>query len=223
MASATPIRVNAVQQTRRSAARVVRPGSSFPTRCRCRCRAGCWPAEAPRQAGRRARPPRARTPSRSRTRTDGPPSEIDERGVLHVGRSRRRHQTEEHEDEQLTEPEVSVGPRTTGVGPSRQTAEQTERDEPPGDPCGQHEAGQAGHAEGDEGCGLDLAHRGQLARDEPDRADPARVGTPHAVRVVVDVVRADLDAQRHHECQEGVEPRELTVEVGADRGVACAR
>ena len=36
-----------------------------------------------------------------------------------------------------------------------------------------------------------------LPGHEADRADPVLVGAPHPVGVVVDVVRADLDAQRH--------------------------
>ena len=49
---------------------------------------------------------------------------------------------------------------------------------------------------------LDLAHRGQLAGDEADRPDPVLVGAPHPVGVVVDVVRADLDTERHHQGQD---------------------
>ena len=53
----------------------------------------------------------------------------DERSVLHVRRTRRGHETEEDEDEQLTEAEVSVRSGTPRVGPSRNAAHETERDE----------------------------------------------------------------------------------------------
>jgi hypothetical protein len=145
----------------------------------------------------------------------------DERCVLHVGRSGRRHEAEEHEDEDLAEAQVTVGAGSARVGPPRNATQKAQRDEPPGDACSQHQARQPSDAKGEECGDLDLPHGGELTRHQPDRADPARIGAPHPVRVVIHVVRAHLDPQRHHEGQKGVEPGDLTVESGAYRRMAC--
>ena len=136
----------------------------------------------------------------------------DERGVLHIGGARRGDEAKEDEDEQFPEAEVPVGAGATRVGPPRDAAHQTERDEPPRDAGRQPEARCSGNPEGDERSELDLPHRGELAGHEPDRADPVLIRPANPVRIVVDVVRADLDPQRHDQRQDGVQPVELTVE-----------
>ena len=103
----------------------------------------------------------------------------DERRVLDVGRARRGHETEEDEDEQLAEAEVAVGPRSAGVGPPRDAAHETERDEPPRDAGRQPEARQPGHAEGDERGDLHLAAPWPACRP---RAGPGRPGVSSVPR-----------------------------------------
>ena len=129
--------------------------------------------------------------------------------VLHVGRSRRGHQAEEDEDEDLAQSEVAVRMLPARVRPTGQAAEQADRDEPPGDADGQHEAGHGRDSERHERGDLHLSDRGQLPRHKTNRADPHLIGPPHAVGVVVDVVGPDLQPECHDQGQHGVEEREV--------------
>jgi hypothetical protein len=132
--------------------------------------------------------------------------------ALDVGRAGGGHQPEEDEDQHLAEAEVAVGVLASGIGPTRQPAEEADRNEPVGDPDGQDESGHARHSEGRKGGKLHLSHRRQLAGDETDRADANLVGAAHAIGVVVDVVGADLQAERDHQRQERVHDGEAVME-----------
>ncbi len=147
----------------------------------------------------------------------------EERSMLDVGRTRRGHEAEEDKDEELAETEVAVGPRTAGVAPSRDAADEADRHEPPRHAGGQAQARQRRHAEGDQCRDLHLPDRCQLSGHEPDRAHPLLVGAPDPVGVVVDVVRPDLNAEGHNQGQDRIEPRQLTVEACTDPRVAAAR
>ena len=61
-----------------------------------------------------------------------------------------------------------------------------------------------------------------LPGHQPDRAHPVLVGAAHAVRVVVDVVGADLNAQSDEQGKQRVEPVQLPHEGRADGGVTGA-
>ncbi len=117
-----------------------------------------------------------------------------------VGGSGRGHDPEEHEDEQLAEPVVAVGLGAAGVEP----------------PCG--DGGGPDHEQlrpDDRGEGLlqrwppPRRRRAPRASTAPAEASPLptkRIGPTrtvsvplHAVAVVVGVVRADLQRQRHDE------------------------
>ena len=146
----------------------------------------------------------------------------DERGVLHIGRARCGHETEEDEDEELAEAEIPVRSGASRVGPPRDAADEAERDEPPGDAGRQPQACQSSDTEGDQRGDLDLADGRQLACHQPDGADPVLVRPAYPVRIVVDEVGADLDAQSHDQRQNGVQPGQLAVERCAHRCMADA-
>ena len=144
--------------------------------------------------------------------------------MLHVGRSRGCHEPEEDEDEELAEPEVAIGPGAARIGPARQTAQESERNEPPGDAGREDEPGDPGDCERDECGDLDLPDGGESTGNQSHRPDALLVGSTNAVGVVVHVVRADLDPQRNQEHERGVQPREISSErdaTGAETG--CAR
>ena len=109
------------------------------------------------------------------------------------------------------------------VRPTGQAAEQPDRNEPVGDPDGQDQAGDPGHAEGSE-CGqFDLAHGGQLPGHKTYRADAYLVGAPHPVRIVVDIVGADLQSQGNDEREQRVADGEAVGDVDEHRCVRTAR
>ena len=66
---------------------------------------------------------------------------------------------------------------------------------------------------------LDVVGVGEVLADEPHRADPVAVGAADAVGVVVGVVHADLEADRHDERQER-ESEVRLVDGGGGRGGA---
>ena len=129
--------------------------------------------------------------------------------MLDIGGASRGHQPKENEDEELTQTEVAVGLRATGVPPSGQSAQQSHRDEPPTHGGRQDQAGHRGDTKGDERGDLDGAHRGQPARHQPDRPDPHFIGAAYPVGIVVDVVGPDLNEEGDDQRAERVAPVEV--------------
>ena len=142
-----------------------------------------------------------------------------ERLHLHVSGARDGGEAEEHEDRQLAERPVAVRPAAAGVEPGRGHRSGAEQQQPPGGHRGQHQAGRAGDGEAAERRRQHVPRLGQAGADEPDRADPDLVRAADAVAVVVGVVDADLEGERHQQRQRGPPERELAVaerDAGAD-------
>ena len=139
---------------------------------------------------------------------------------LHVCRPDDGDQPEEHEHEHLAEAAVAVGVRPAGVEPRRDDGGGADQQQPPAGGRSEHEPGHGRDAERRERRGLDLRRAGQARADEPQRADPVGVGAADPVGVVVGVVDADLQRQRHDERQQRLPPDER---VGVRPPTRCPR
>ena len=139
---------------------------------------------------------------RAGQRTDGRTGHDREGGqaLRHdVGRAGGGDEPEEDEHEQLAEAVVAVGLRPAGVEPARGDGGRPDQQQDGADGDGEGQTGQGGDAEGEERGPLDRLGRRQPGRHQPHRPDAGGVGAADAVAVVVGVVRADLQAERHHE------------------------
>ena len=116
-----------------------------------------------------------------------------------IGRTGGGNQSEEHEDEELSETEVPVRLRAAGVEPSGGERSCADRQEPQrGVEC-DRKAGHCRQPKCHHRRSLDCAGRRQTARDETHRADPHIIGATYAVAVVVGIVHPDLQRQAHHQ------------------------
>ena len=125
---------------------------------------------------------------------------------LEVGRADHRDEAEEHEDEDLAEARVPVGPGTGRIEPTGREAGGAHDQQPRRRGEGEHEAGDARDAEGAERRRLHAPRGRDAGCHEPDRPESLGVGPPDSVRVVVRVVRADLDPERDDERAERPPP-----------------
>jgi hypothetical protein len=128
--------------------------------------------------------------------------------VLDEGRAGRGHQAEVDEDEDLPQPEVAVGVGAAGVEPTGGDAAEADGHQPPPDRRGQRQAGGAGQRERDDRRRPHLARGGEARGGEPHRAHPLVVGAPDPVGVVVGVVGAHLDEDRHRQRAGGPPPQD---------------
>ena len=123
---------------------------------------------------------------------------------LGVERAERGHEPEEDEDVELAEAAVAVGVVPAGVAPGGHDGQRPEGHHDPGlaerDQRQSHEGGEPEERERHQ---LDVVGVGEVLADEPHRSDPVGVGAADAVGVVVGVVDADLQPDRHQQRQQG--------------------
>ena len=122
------------------------------------------------------------------------------RSTTHVRRADRGHEAEEHEHEQLAQPEVAVRAWAAGVEPGRGDRRDADDEQPPRRrrrPA--PEPATAATPKATNAARFTAPRRGQPGGDEPNRPDAVVVGAAHAVAVVVGVVHADLQGQAHDE------------------------
>jgi o-succinylbenzoate---CoA ligase len=117
---------------------------------------------------------------------------------LHVTRPDGGNQTEEHEHEDLTEPEIAVGLGTTGVKPAGEHAERTDNKQFSAGGQRQQSTGNTGNTKGGEGSGLDLRSGLQPRGHESYRSHPNIVRASHAIGVVIGEIRRNLQRQRNN-------------------------
>jgi len=98
--------------------------------------------------------------------------------VLHVGRTGRGYEAEEHEHEHLAQAEVAVGLRATGVQPPGNEAGQPDRDQPPADRGRQRDPRRCGHPERGERRRADLASGGPGPTRSTGSGRPCRCPSP---------------------------------------------
>ena len=119
---------------------------------------------------------------------------------MHVGRAGGGDEAEEDEHEQLAEAVVAVGLRPAGVEPPRGDGSRPDQQQPPGRRRWRGpDRPAAATPKASERGPLHRLGRRQPGRHQPHRPDPGGVGAADAVAVVVGVVRADLQGERHHE------------------------
>ena len=151
----------------------------------------------------------AREQARDRTT---PPRLLRHGVCLHVRRTDRRDEAEEHEDEQLSEPGIAVRTPSAGVGPRGHDARGAHQQQPPvARAHDDRSAGDRGDREPREGDRQHRARCGLARGGEAGGADALVVGAADAVAVVVGVVHTDLQGDRHDQAAQ----RDHPVELGA--------
>ena len=142
----------------------------------------------------------ARAPTATAASTVTP----SESAGLGVGGAEHGDEPEEHEDEQLAEPGVSVRPGPAGVEPGGHDGRRAHRQQPPAAAQGdQGQARDGGDAERQEGRRPDRRGPRQPRTGEPQRAHPVGVGAADAVGVVVGVVDPHLQCEGDQQGQQG--------------------
>jgi len=138
--------------------------------------------------------------------------------VLHVRRSRGRHEAEEQEHEDLAQPGRRVGSRAAAVAEQRDERAEPDDEQPPAHHRRQHQTGGTGDADRDEHRGQHALRRHQAARDRAPRAGPGDgVDAADAVEVVVGVVDRDLHAERDDEREQESRPHQAAVDRAGGR------
>jgi hypothetical protein len=137
------------------------------------------------------------------------PLEVD------VGGADGGDQPEEDEDEELAEAEVAVRLGATGVQVAGGERARAHDEQLGADGDGEGEPRDRSHTGGGQRGQLHRAHRREPGGHEAHGPDPVGVGPPLPVGVVVDVVRADLDGERHDEGGDGP-PRDHVAVGDAD-------
>ena len=126
----------------------------------------------------------------------------------HVRRADRGHQPEEREHEHLAETEIAVRLGSTGVAPGGEDRRRTdERAATTSSATASARPSTAASPRQQQRRPLDRRWRRRSGCDQPHRPDAHVVGAAHAVAVVVGVVDADLQQQRHGERHQHAPPR----------------
>ena len=117
---------------------------------------------------------------------------------LDVGRPGRRHEPEEHQDGELTEPGVAVRLGPAGVERAGGDAGDADEQQTEVDGEARNSPATAARAKAMPAALSTLRRGHQPRRRESLRADPLGVRAAAPVRIVVGVVGADLEGQCHH-------------------------